>query len=88
MKNRKDYEGICGKYEGICQNMEEYEGNMKEYVYNMKEFEGNMTLYEVIWRNMKKYVNILDLALPYLGFGTPISIWTLGLWKILSTAFI
>ena len=32
---------------------------MKEYVENMKE-------YVKICRNMKKYVNILDLALPYL----------------------
>ena len=33
---------------------------MKKYVENMKEYQGNMTLF------MKKYVNILDLALPYL----------------------
>ena len=39
----------------------------------MKEYEGNMTLHEEIWRNMwkiwrsmKKYVKVLDLALPYL----------------------
>ena len=47
---------------------------MTEYVENMKEYVKNMKEYEEIRR--------------YIGFGTLISIWALGLEKIPSTAFI
>ena len=47
-----------------------------------------MTLYELNMmehvENMKEYEKIRQ----YIGFGTPISFWTLGLGKIPSTAFI
>ena len=39
--------------------MKKYVKNMKEYVKNMKKYVENMK------ENMKKYVYILDLALPY-----------------------
>ena len=51
-----------------------------------------MTIYEEIWRNMKKYVDILDLALPYLygpwdleKFRAPpsYSLWDLEKFRIL-----
>ena len=48
--------------------MKEYVDNMQEYVENMKKYVENMKEYEEISR--------------YIGFGTPISIWTLGLGKI------
>ena len=41
---------------------------MKEYVENMKEYVKNVKGYEEICQ--------------YIGFGTPISIWVLGLGKI------
>ena len=47
----------------------------------MKEYEGNIKK-EV--ENMKEYEEICQ----YIGFGTLISIWALGLKKIPSTAFI
>ena len=51
---------------------------MKEYVENMEEY---MKKYV---KNMKEYEEIFE----YIGFGTPISIWALGLGKFPSTAFI
>ena len=51
------------------ENMEEYYvENMKEYVENMKEYVKNTVWRNISkkkWRNMKKYVYILDLGLPY-----------------------
>jgi len=48
--------------------MKKYVENMKEYVKNMKTYVENMKEYEEICRRI--------------GFGTPISIWALGLGKI------
>ena len=48
---------------------------MTEYVENMKEHVKNMKKYV---KNMKEYEEISQ----YIGFGTPISIWALGLGKI------
>ena len=53
------------EYVKICRNMMEYVENMKEYVKNMKKYVKNMKEYEEIYQ--------------YIGFGTPISIWALGL---------
>ena len=47
---------------------------MKKYVESMKEYV----------KNMKEYEEICQ----YIGFGTSISVWALGLGKIPSTAFI
>ena len=47
---------------------------MKEYVENMMEYVKNTKKYEEICR--------------YIGFGTPISIWALGLKKIPCIGFI
>ena len=46
-----------------------------EYVENIKEYVKNMKEYVKICRNMKEICQ-------YIGFGTPISIWALGLGKI------
>ena len=54
--------------------MQEYVENMKEYVKNKKKYV----------KNMKEYEEICQ----YIEFGTPISIWALGLGKTPSTAFI
>jgi len=56
------------------ENMKEYIENMYEYVENMKEYVENMKEYV---ENMKEYEEICQ----YIGFGTPISIWALGLEK-------
>ena len=54
---------------------------MTEYVESMKEYVKNMKKYV---KNLKEYEDICQ----YIGFGILISIWALGLGKILSTAFI
>ena len=55
----------------------------------MKDYEGICQEYEKYVKNMKKYVNILDLAFPYLygpwdleKFHARASSWALGLEKI------
>jgi len=64
------------------ENMKEYEKNMKEIWRNMyRKYEG---ICEEYVKNMKEYEEICQ----YIGFGTPISIWALGLRKIPSTAII
>ena len=55
--------------------MKEYVENIKEYVENMTEYVNNTKKYV---ENMKEYKDIRR----YVGFGTPLSIWTLGLGKI------
>ena len=55
--------------------MKEYVENMKEYVDNLKEYVKNTKKYV---ENMKGY----EETCRYIGFGAPISIWTLGLGKI------
>ena len=52
--------------------MKEYVENLKEYVQNTKKYVENMKEHEEICR--------------YIGFGTPISIWILGLGKIPNSA--
>ena len=49
------------------ENMKEYVENTKEYVRNAKKYVENMKEYveNINKRNMKKYNDILDLALPY-----------------------
>mgnify|MGYP000935881244 CR=1 FL=1 len=56
--------------------MKEYVENMKEYVKNLKEYVKNLKEYV---KNLKEYEEICQ----YIGFGTPISLWVLGLGKIL-----
>ena len=48
---------------------------MTEHVENLKEYGKNMKKYV---KNKKEYEEICR----YIGFGTPISTWTLGLGKI------
>ena len=65
----------------ICKNMWKMWRNMKEIWRYMKKYEGISGKYE---RICQKYEEIC----LYIGFGTSICIWALGLEKIPSTAFI